>query len=87
MYECGRARTSAGMKFTHTLRNNNRAGQEDLNRAPERERETKQLREKRKLCFLDLVHIGLLLELNSELYSNLEEKEVVRRSGASVMNI
>ena len=28
--------------------------------------------------FLDLAHISLLLELNSELYSNLEEKEVVR---------
>ena len=31
------------------------------------------------ISFLDLAHIGQLLELNSELYSNMEEKEVVRR--------
>jgi len=83
----------AGVIFTHTLGSNNRAGQEDLNRAPDRKRERERQSNLEKspqlgyISFIDLAHIGLSLVLNSELHSNLEEKEFVRSSGVSVMNI
>jgi hypothetical protein len=59
--------------------------QEDLNKAPEREGESNLEKgphfeaQLGYIRFPDLSHIGVLLEPNSELYSNMEEKEVVRR--------
>ena len=50
-----------------------REGESNLEKCPHFEAQLGYIR------FLDLVHIDLLLALNSELYSNMEEKEVVRR--------